>query len=333
MGVPVSEAPIERFMSQVRDELVEKLKSLVETLWTGVVDWPMILRWLDNFAPDEEGADSERLHALFLLSQFMYFGSRELRELLRSVYRDLYRYPIIHALRRTNGDTTNCDELNALFADELERTRFLGVGNPSESGTHLLYYFRQENSLKRDLFANVHDIFIRMGGGPTVGLRWPDVTRYVFLDDLCGSGTQAVEYSNRVVNDLKRTNPSVYVAYYALFATTSGLAYARARTAFDSVQAVLELDHTFKCFDLDSRYFKNSYPEIKQPFADQMCRGYGARLLAAWPLGYKDGQLLIGFFHNVPDNALPILWHDGTPRMKWVPIFRRYPKLYQWGGV
>jgi transposase InsO family protein len=43
-----------------------------------------------NFVEDGDGSKSERLHALFLLSQFMYFGSRELRELLRALFRDLY---------------------------------------------------------------------------------------------------------------------------------------------------------------------------------------------------------------------------------------------------
>ena len=40
---------------------------------------------------------------------------------------------------------------------------------------------------------------------------------------------------------------------------------------------------------------------------------------------FRNGQLLIGFHHNVPDNTLPILWFD-SPNADWRPIFRRYPK-------
>lgn len=320
-------------MSALREELAHKLKTLTEDVWTGAVDWPMILDWLDNFAPDADGVRSERLHALFLLSQFMYFGSREMRELLRALFRDLYRYPIIEHLRRANADTLDCDRLNALFEAELANTRFLGIGNPSESGTHLLYYFRQENGLRRDLFANAHELFTNTPGAVTQSLAAPHVTRYVFLDDFCGSGTQAEVYSRKVVAALKGLDAGLRVSYYALFATTTGLAHSRKTTGFDEICAVYELDESFRCFGPASRYFKTVSPELEQAFAETMCRYYGRTLLPDHPLGYADGQLLIGFSHNVPDNTLPIIWRAPTDVVPWSPIFRRYPKLYKWGGV
>lgn len=254
-----------------------------------------------------------------------------MRELLRALYRDLYRYPVLEGLRRANADTLDCDKLNSLFEQERARTRFLGVGNPSESGTHLLYYFRQENALQRNLFVNTHELFANTTGGPPV-LSLPDVRRYIFLDDFCGSGTQAVAYST-IVARLKAADPSLYVAYYALFATSTGLAHARANTQFDEINAVFELDDSFKCFGATSRYFKTTEVEIDQAFAEATCRAYGATLLPDHPLGYRDGQLLIGFFHNIPDNTLPIIWRSATSAAPWLPIFRRYPKLYAWGGM
>jgi len=319
-------------MPELREELVQKLKALTEAVWAGVVDWPMVVRWLDNFAVDTSDTLSERLHALFLLSQFTYFGSREMRELLKSLYRDLYRYPVVEHLRRTNGDTLNCALLEGLFAGELARTRFLGVGNPSESGTHLLYYFRQENSLSSNLFVNTHEVFTASGVA-TPELAEPQVRRYVFIDDFCGSGTQAIAYSQSIVANLKLANPTARVVYYALFGMTEGLEKARSETAFDEVNSVFELDATFKCFGGSSRYFKGTSSEIDKPFSEQMCRTYGDKLFPGSPLGYKDGQLLMGFFHNVPDNTLPIIWRTPTDAAPWVPVFRRYPKLYQWGGI
>jgi hypothetical protein len=211
----------------LREDLVQKLKTLSDSLWGGVVDWPMVLAWLDNFAVDTPGTHSERLHALFLLSQFMYFGGREMRELLKSLFRDLYRYPIIEQLRRTHHDTLDTAVLHPLFAQELATTRFLGIGNPSESGTHLLYYFRQENGLTSELFLNTHEVFQRVGDPTGLTLKAPDVKRYIFVDDFCGSGTQAVAYSSGLVADIKRLDPSVRVAYYVLFATAHGLANVR----------------------------------------------------------------------------------------------------------
>ena len=72
---------------------------------------------------------------------------------------DLFRAPLVHAIRRANNDIKDITFLDVEFCKELACTRFLGVGNPSESGHHLLYYFRQENSLPKAAFINSHEIF------------------------------------------------------------------------------------------------------------------------------------------------------------------------------
>jgi hypothetical protein len=315
------------------DQLVQKIKILNEEAWEHRVPWPKIQQWLENFANAGAGdSTTQQLHALFLLSKFMYFGSREMRELLRSVFRDLYKYPVVEGLRKRNGDTIDTAFLDTAFQEELEKTRFLGVGNPSESGTHLLYYFRQENALRSELFINAYEVFARAGSITPVQLRDPTITRYVFIDDFCGSGDQALQYSRSIIEDIKRLNPNIQTSYYVLFAMERGLEQVRANTKFDRVEAVFELDDTFKCFGAESRFFKNQPSEITRDFAQAVCRYYGTYLYAGHPLGYRDGQLLLGFFHNTPDNTLPVIWSSGAT-FAWVPIFRRYPKLYAWGGI
>src|SRR4051812_18268839 len=98
--------------------LYAKIKVLNERLWEDRVPKPAIDLWLDNFAADT-GDPSERAHALFLLSQFIYFGDREVRALLRALYRDKYRYPIIDEIRRENGDTTDAALIDDLFQQQL----------------------------------------------------------------------------------------------------------------------------------------------------------------------------------------------------------------------
>jgi hypothetical protein len=78
-----------------------KIKTLNETVWERRATDPTITEWLDNFAPPSVAAPDERAHALFLLSNFMYFGDREIRGLLKALYRDLYRYPIIELFGAT----------------------------------------------------------------------------------------------------------------------------------------------------------------------------------------------------------------------------------------
>jgi hypothetical protein len=317
-------------MSDVRSNLIEKIKVL-NTVWENQADQPTIDAWLDNFRDAAVGpADRQDLHALYLLSRFMYFGRDQMRELLRALYRDLYRYRITESIRRTNGDTTDESFLREQFSQALARTRFLGVGNPSESGTHLLYYFRQENRLAKNLFINTHNVFDRAGSKIPV-LRDQTVNRYVFIDDFCGSGDQGVKYSSEIVEDIKRLNPVAEVAYYVLFATNTGLDHVRQNTAFDIVDAVFELDETYQCFGASSRYFGSPPSGVDRTFAKGMAYHYGATLVPAHPLGYMNCQLLIGFYHNTPDNTLPIVWFaEGNPH--WVALFRRYPKLYGAGS-
>jgi hypothetical protein len=199
-------------MDDVPDALTRKIKTLNETIWENRVPEPLIREWLDNFDGRAGDRDKERLHALFILSNVIYFGSRQMRELLKALYRDLYRYRIVEFIRRNNGDTVDEAFIGRAFVDELQKTRFLGVGNPSESGCHLLYYFRQENGLPSTQFIHTHQIFRRDTTTGVLTLRFPDVKRYVFIDDFSGSGNQGVEYSRDVVASIKALDASALVS-------------------------------------------------------------------------------------------------------------------------
>jgi hypothetical protein len=287
-----------------QDDLRIKIKNLSETVWEGKASEPQLNAWLDNFATSANGSKDEcTLHALYLLSQFMYFGSRQMRELMRVLFRDLYRYPIVEQIRKANNDTTDMVLISHEFQNALDRTLFLGIGNPSESGYHLLYYFRQENGLPKTRFAHSHEVFqrkrlskwqmlktllfnrkARYAG--TLTLRHPNINRYVFIDDFCGSGHQGGEYSKDIVEDIKAFDSAIQISYFVLFGTTAGMDFVRKNTAFDVVHCIYELDDTFRCFSPSSRYFPSPSDEITATFAEQMCRLYGSLLVPEDPLGY-----------------------------------------------
>ena len=308
-------------MDDVRDALTRKIKVLNETIWERRVPDPLIQEWLDNFRRSGADIGKERLHALYLLSNIMYFGSMQMRELLKALFRDLYRYPIIESIRRQHGDTTDQTLISRAFSEELQKTLFLGVGNPSESGCHLLYYFRQENALPKTQFIHAHEIFCREVGTGEFTLRFPDVKRYVFIDDFCGSGKQGTQYSRDTVAALKQLDANTVVAYYVLFATSDGIRRVQSETGFDDVDCIYELDDTFKCFHRDARYFAHPPSGIEKGFAEAMCRTYGSALLPDNPLGYDDCQLLVAFHHNTPDNTLPIIWYDEPDTVTWTAHF------------
>lgn len=314
-------------MEQLKDKLLGKIKVLSETIWDQRANRTDIDHWLNNFqSDDEENQEKERLHALYLLSQFMYFASNEMRGLLHSMYRDLIRYPIVESIRKSNNDTQDILFINEEFTKEQSKTRFLGVGNPSESGTHLLYYFRQENLLEKDLFINSVEIFTH-NEATTVKLADPNINRYIFIDDFSGGGTQAVRYLKKVVKLIKDINPDIEVWYFVLFANESALAHIGDKIKVNKCDAVFKLDDTYKCFGKNSQYFLDE-EIIDKEFTHEMVKNYGEKLQPEDPLGHGDNQLLLSFFHNTPNNTLPIIWFDGKNGYQWSPIFRRYPKNY-----
>ncbi len=311
----------------MHDYLKAKVKTLSELMWAKDLLWSDVERWLSQFASPPDTGFSEQLHALFLLSHFSYFNSDLMRVLLRTLYRDLVQYPIVARLRRQHDHTLDWAILQPHFERELMRLRFIGIGNPSESGTHLLYYFRQENRLPTDLFVHPHELFESNAAKPQL---ISGVNQLIFLDDFCGSGTQAGRYSKRLLRRIRELDKQIQLSYFPVCATTYGISKVRNETLFTIVETLCELDNSFRALDNESRYFRESHDSLSREFALDMCRRHGALLEPCAPLGFGNCQLLLGFAHNIPNNTLPIFWSEGQPNRLWDPIFRRYTKTAGW---
>jgi hypothetical protein len=306
----------------IEQTLISKIKTLRKVAWEGLSDQSMIDAWLDNFS-----SELERKHALYLLSKFVYFGDRQIRQLLKAMYREKFKIPLIAEIRKNLGGTKSLLLIHASFQTELEKTRFVGMGNASESGEHLLYYFRQENTLSKDSFISVGDILSHTT--TTSSLKDPHIERYIFIDDFCGSGDQALTYSADTVEKMREENPDMEVFYLVLVGQESGMNRIRSESQFTKVEAIYELDDSFKCFQAESRVFRNSPDGVTLKDAQNTSLRHGQRLIQIeHALGYKNSQLLMGFHHNTPDNTLPIIWNEGNERCPWTPIFKRYPKYY-----
>jgi hypothetical protein len=300
--------------------LRKKIKRLSEAVWEGRAKGAEVDAWLKTFVGG--GPASEQAHMLYLLSNFLYFGVREIRELLQALFRNLCERPLIAKIRNDNDGTTDLDFIDKELFKAIHKTRFLAVGNPSESGHHLLYYFRQENKLPSYLFPDQLHLPGFPGASPDHGSGHCD--RYIFLDDLCGTGVQVVQYASRLVSQIRSHHPQAEIAYYPLFATSDGLEYVQANAAFSNVGCMMLLDPSFRCFSATSRIYDDA--SIRDA-AKQICLDYGRILLPKHPLGYQDGQLAVGFSHNTPDNCLPVFWRESSEILpSWSPIFRRYSK-------
>ena len=228
----------------------------------------------------------------------------------------------------------------------------------------MTYYFRQENKLSKHRFATIQEIVEKDSSGYyKLKPKYSSIRHFVFIDDVCGSGSQATNNDSGMRNlviQLRLIDPRFQISYYMLFAKSSGLKYVKDAEVFpkttprtkpyiplyNEVKAVVELDETYKCFGDESRYFERSDSDKKK--IELMARSYGepmARFIGLKngftdtsnptldeysrdnALGFGDCQLLLSMEHNTPDNTLPIIWFDEDEN-KWKPIFKRYNKIY-----
>jgi hypothetical protein len=316
---------------QTWDMLRVRITVLNERVWENRNQWPQVEAWLANF-DGRAGFEPEveKLHALFLLSQFLFIGSAETRVLLQSVYRDLFLIPLIQEVRASLGDSRDPAVVEAAVDEALAKTRFLGVGNPSESGVHLLYYFRQENQLSKRLFLDSAAVFtssLGEDGKIERALTHPDVERYIFVDDVCGSGDTAAKYSEGIVTELLALRPDAKLHYLAMFATRKGIEKVRTTKFGSGSAAVFELDDSYSCLSAGARILLDAPPHIDAATLEKVAMSYGGLLWPACPGGWGNNQLLLGFQHNTPDNTLPIIWAEGSSTLPWTPAFKRYAKL------
>ena len=125
---------------------------------------------------------------------------------------------------------------------ELDRTKFVALGGPSESGTHILYQFRQENNLPTDAFPNLGELVT----GPlnSTSTQWVNsgVDRVIFIDDFCGTGQQVGEQGGETVPLLRRAASNVGteldIWYLTLLATKRGIETVEGTNLFQHVRTL-----------------------------------------------------------------------------------------------
>lgn len=322
--------PIDTF-----DFLRSRITVLNTKSWENKLQWNKVEAWLQNFdGHSGYSVEDEQLHALYLLSQFMYFGSREVRVILKSLYREMIVIPFIQRARESLANTRNPNLIEARLAEILRKTKILGIGNPSESGTHLLYFFRQENHLSKEHFMNASEIISSsrsQDGSFKRSIRHQDITDYFFIDDVCGSGDTAKKFSDSVLEEIisKVDRDKVKFHYYSIFSTEDGMKAVREKTVFgENSGAIYELDDTFQSLSKNSRFLKNHPDGINPQTVCDICLHYGEQLWPGLPGGYDNNQLILGFSHNTPDNTLPIFWghREHTSQITWEPAFQRHWK-------
>lgn len=276
--------------------------------WDRRLEVSQLNKWLENFDGQIlDDSTTEKMIACLLLMNFTFYTYGETRILCKYIFEDylhhkLVQYEEINFMQES--------PISERITDILKKTIFLSLGNPSESSSNLLYYFRQENSLSTQAFKYNCD---------------QTYENLVYIDDMIISGSQASAYID--CNECLYDIPNKFIL--TLIASNCAIDHLMtSNPAYKSISAIL-LDDRSKCFSGNTFIFSQDPTQSLYTLALKMCKGYGERLFSNHPLGYKDGQYLFGFFYNTPDNTLPIIWSNNN----WNPIFPRYQKKYTEGEV
>lgn len=288
---------------------VNRLKKIIINTsivaWKNKISYAQVEEWLKNFDGRYfRKVENEQKLALWLLAHFSYYTHEDVRVLCKNL---MNQY--LHEKLQEN----DVSDLQGAINRILKNTLFVALGNDSESGSNILYQFRQENLLSKKHF----DL-----------KAVESYENLVYVDDVTLSGDQALGY-------IKTRNIKAKNTYAAmLIATNDAVDTLRGKpenpTNIKPIFSML-LDERDQTFSKSAYVFSDKRVADIRPIAKDFCEIYGKCSVKGiddmelYPLGYKNGQYMIGFEYNTPDNTLPIFWGTGEG---WIPLFTRYPKIY-----
>ncbi|SET62504.1 phosphoribosyltransferase-like protein [Thorsellia anophelis] len=310
------------------EDFSSKMKDLILHSWDEEIKWSYLNEWINNFNGQVFDMEIEQQYARYILTKFIYFSKPMIREMLKSLYRDYFASPIKQEIRKLEKDPLDFISIKNKFEIELSKTKFIGIGNPSESGAHLLYYFRQVNKLKKDFFADLTSILLANGNdGDKIDyiIKDKNIERLVFFDDIVGSGSQIRCYLGDIIKKIRIHNPHIKILFFSLFSSSEGLILLNNENMFNGKAfTIYELDKTYRLFDDNSRFI-NSADSLELNKLKKMIKHYGDLLSPKFSFGWNNSQLLIAFSHNTPDNVPIVFWAD---MKNWKPAFKRFGKEY-----
>lgn len=270
--------------------------------WQKEISEEKIKSWLQNFDGSFlNKAENERKLALWLLAHYTYYTLEDVKILCRSLFDQFLHVKLTEE---------NNENLREAVQSIIDSTVFVGLGNDSESGNNILYYFRQENNLKKENFEI------------NPNKKYQNI---VYVDDVTISGEQALDYieSRNILADNIYT--ATLIAAEDAVERLEGYEWFKIKPIFTML-----LDERDKAFSDCSYVFSDQEIARIKDVVKGFSSFYGNRAVQGWgymeryPLGFADGQYMFGFEYNTPDNTLPIFWGTGDG---WTPLFKRYPKI------
>lgn len=149
------------------------------------------------------------------------------------------------------------------------------------------------------------------------------ITNIVLVDDILGSGTTVKYFIER----LMVTCPDIFVGrniyvltIVALQKGVDTLADFASKVNLNIVPVYDKI--SFRAFDAGNVFLTQAEADL----AKTLVKRYEIEVCEKKidVLGYKKSQSLVAFFHNTPNNTLPVFWEDGAAKQRpWNTLFPR----------
>lgn len=230
------------------DRLKRIIRNTSIVAWQKEISEDKIDEWLKNFDGSYfENVENEKKLALWLLAHFSYYTMEDVRILCKKLY-DQY----IHEKLCSCTGTDLSKDIN----DIIKNTIFVGLGNDSESGNNILYYFRQENNLCKENFEiDTNKTYENL----------------VYVDDVTISGEQALKY----IQSRKINAKNTYVA--VMIATDDAIKNLNKSRKKVKPIATMILDQRDKAFSDATYVFSDKRIREIRTIAQEFCELYGKK--------------------------------------------------------
>lgn len=187
-----------------------------------------------------------------------------------------------------------------------ESVMFIPLGSAGKSGQMIGYLFRTANNIPVSHMCSELDAESR---------DLTKVTHIIFLDDFSGTGDQflknkCVQTMLANISKMKLNTPKL--TFISLVIT---------KDAKEKIETATQIEVISQQIRWKSRYSEDEL-ELIERYGRGLFINKGKDLLWGW------GSIAesIVFYHNVPNNTLPIIWsseYSPVTKKKWIPLFPR----------
>jgi broad specificity phosphatase PhoE len=259
---------------KLSSNLIRFEKEIISKLdeFEGKLSFDNVLSWIFQFKDEDQSL------AVKLFLRLKYFTAKEVQDLCRVLY----------------------SQLPDSIHKNLYKTLFVSLGGSSDSGEMLLYHYREQNNIPQSNCKNI-DAFREI----IESRQMLPYNYLIFVDDFIGTGGQATTILTEELKEIISFHKFDYVGFQAIVGFMDGKKLIEENTNIEVIVSH-ELTEKDRIFNEASEILTKDF-FVRQRLRE-IIQKYGERLYRIGPLGYGGNQALIAFFHNTPNNTLPVIW-------------------------